>query len=962
MSKARHLLAPEVVQTSAMDCGPASLKSLLGGHGIEVGYDRLREACQTDVDGSSIDTMEEVAVQLGLDAEQIMLPPDHLFLSAAQALPAILVVANAIGVTHFVVVWRCHGPWVQVMDPAVGRHWVRRDTLLRDVYHHRQPVPAAGWRDWAGSDQALETLSARMRALKLESSVRSQLVGDALADPDWRPLARLDAAVRMVKSIVSSGGVPKGKAATALLCGVLEEAVAEEARDAAKAEGDRDESDATAENKDTVENKDSAAENKDSAIPEIYWAVRPIEDHPEMGPMLELRGAVMVRAKGRLERPPDDEPGGSDSPRRLSPELAAALAEPTSRPGRELWRTLTADGLQGPLVFVFALAVATVATVIQVLFFRGLIDLGARLVLPEQRLIAALALTLFLVLGVLLEIPTAVSALQFGRRLEVRLRKRFLTATARLADRYFRSRLASDMAERSHNTHMLHEVPELAAVTLRLVLQALLTTAGIIWLDPGVAPVALLAMAVALAVPFVSQPLLAETDLRVRNHAGALSRFYLDALLGLVPARNHGAERAMRREHEGLLLDWHQSLLRSERAKLWMSTTQALAGYGLAIWLVFRHLAASDGVGQILLLGYWALYLQTIGENLSVVGRQVPHYRNVTRRLLEPLGLDKSDDSESVEPGLAADLEADLAADPESATEGGVAIGYRDARVVAGGHLILDGVDLDIAAGSHVAVVGVSGAGKSSLVGLLLGWHEASSGRVTVDGNELDAARLADLRHQTAWVDPAVQLWNRPLLANLRYGSRGRADGLIAGAIDTAQLRGLLERLPEGLQTWLGEGGALVSGGEGQRVRLARALLRRDARLVILDEPFRGLDRSQRQVLTRQAREWWPNSTLFYISHDLVETRDFDRVLVVEAGRITEDGRPDQLAAMPGSRYGALLAAEAELRQELAEGAIWRRWRIADGVLAGDGVAGDGEADSKDRRDAISSEDHSIDA
>src|SRR5512132_2008540 len=99
--RTRRLLAAEVVQTSAMDCGPAALKCLLEGFGISVSYGRLREACQTDVDGTSIDTMEEVAQQLGLRAEQIMVPLDHVLLSEAQVLPAIIVVQFANGLTHF---------------------------------------------------------------------------------------------------------------------------------------------------------------------------------------------------------------------------------------------------------------------------------------------------------------------------------------------------------------------------------------------------------------------------------------------------------------------------------------------------------------------------------------------------------------------------------------------------------------------------------------------------------------------------------------------------------------------------------------------------------------------------------------------------------------------------------------------------------------------------------------------
>ena len=120
MRTRRRLLVPEVVQTSAMDCGPASLKCLLEGFGIPVSYGRLREACQTDVDGTSIDTIEEAAVQLGLDAEQIMVPADHVLLAESQALPAILVVQLANGVTHFVVAWQRHGPLVQLIGPGDG--------------------------------------------------------------------------------------------------------------------------------------------------------------------------------------------------------------------------------------------------------------------------------------------------------------------------------------------------------------------------------------------------------------------------------------------------------------------------------------------------------------------------------------------------------------------------------------------------------------------------------------------------------------------------------------------------------------------------------------------------------------------------------------------------------------------------------------------------------------------------
>jgi ATP-binding cassette subfamily B protein len=122
-TESRKFFAPEVIQTSEMDCGPAALKTMLDGFGIPVNYGRLREACQTDVDGTSIDTLEDLASRLGLEAEQVMLPVDYLLLPEAQALPAILVVMLPNGMTHFLVVWGRIGNFLQVMDPATGRRW-----------------------------------------------------------------------------------------------------------------------------------------------------------------------------------------------------------------------------------------------------------------------------------------------------------------------------------------------------------------------------------------------------------------------------------------------------------------------------------------------------------------------------------------------------------------------------------------------------------------------------------------------------------------------------------------------------------------------------------------------------------------------------------------------------------------------------------------------------------------------
>jgi ATP-binding cassette subfamily B protein len=130
-----------------------------------------------------------------------------------------------------------------------------------------------------------------------------------------------------------------------------------------------------------------------------------------------------------------------------------------------------------------------------------------------------------------------------------------------------------------------------------------------------------------------------------------------------------------------------------------------------------------------------------------------------------------------------------------------------------------------------------------------------------------------------------------------------------------------------------------LSGGEGQRVRFARGLLAPNPRLVLLDEPFRGVDRAQRARLLAAARRSWSRATLLCVTHDITETLEFARVLVIEAGRVVEDGAPAQLAARASSRYAALLRSERALLEELFGGSKLRRVRLEDGRLHDIGVA-----------------------
>jgi ABC-type bacteriocin/lantibiotic exporter with double-glycine peptidase domain len=887
--RGRRLLVPEVVQTSAMDCGPAALKCLVEGFGIAVNYGRLREVCQTEVDGTSIDTLEEVAGQLGLSAEQIMVPADFVLLGEAELLPCIAVVVHPNGVTHFVVVWRKFGRWLQIMDPGVGRQWISSAEFLSKLYLHVSPVPASGWHEWARSERFSKPIKGKLEKLGLPQHAAGLLVSDAMKDSSWRSLARLDAGTRATGAMVRSGVLRNGREAQRVLQRLLERAC-----------------------------RDNHAGQK--AIPADYWSVweAPTEGGEER---VFFRGAVLVHVSGRREH-------ASAAPVALSGDISAALSEKSARPGAELLRMLRKDGWLAPATLLGALGLAALGVMMQAVLLRSLLVMPSEFGLSGQRLVVMAALLLFALAVTVVELPTSTALLRMGRHLEARFRVAFLEKIPKLGDRYFHSRLTSDMAERSHNTHRIRQLPALGGQLARSFFELVLTVLGIFWLDPVLALPAALAGVLAVALPMFMQPALTEGDLRVANHTGALSRFYLDALLGLIPLRTHGAERALRREHESLLVEWARASFGLQKLVARVESLQSLTGFALAAGLMLEYVLRAGEVSGALLLVYWALNIPALGEEIAQAARQYPWQRNATLRLLEPLGApdEQSAVHSSVLPAGTTNSELDRVSSMRINS-----IELRAVTVRAAGHTILEEIDLNIASGEHVAIVGASGAGKSSLLGLLLGWHRAASGEVRVGGELLESELINRLRRATAWVDPAVQLWNRSLLENLCYGNGEVVPD--ARLLEDAALRQLLENLQDGLQTELGESGALVSGGEGQRVRFGRALLRPGVQLALLDEPFRGLDRTTRRRLLARARVHWQAATLLCVTHDLSETLTFPRVLVIDAGKIVQDGGPQDLARQSDSRYGALVEAEEELHQGLWSSRAWRQLRLEHGQL-----------------------------
>ncbi len=897
----RRFLVQGIVQTSEMDCGPASLKCILEGFGVAADYGRLREACQTDVDGTSIDTIEEIAVALGMDAEQLLLPIDHVFLPCVEALPALVVVQLPNLATHFVVVWRVLGPFVQVMDPASGRYWTTRQAFLNTLYKHQMPVPAEAWCEWAVTEDFVVPLVERMRRLGVAELLYSRLVSEAVNSGEWKPLANLDAAVRFCQSLVSAKAIKKGPNIGALLEKLL-----------------------------------SSGGIHTESIPADYWGVSPVNsDEAETGELL-MSGAVIIRFKGVAAESVEDENEHAISDEAdvddlgvpsVSENLAAVLQGARPNPLKEMFALAKSAGGITPSVIVIAIFIASLTVVFEALLMRGLLDIGRELSGVHAKMSAVGALLIFAVALLLIEIPIIKGLLTLGRNLEVRARIALMKKIPRLSDRFFHSRPTSDMAERGHSLHSLRRFPLVAEGMLRPLFGLLFTTVGIIWLAPQSAVPAIIAAICSVLVPLCAQVLLTEGDMQVRTHEGALSRFYLDAMAGITALKAHSAQTPIKVEQEGILVEWARATLRLQTLVAFLEGLQLLLGFGLAAWILFGYFGRVDEVGAVLLLAYWALNLPVQGQEFAEAARQYPEVRNRFMRFSEPLHA--PDETPAVASSALEDEDCEKAATKSQS----VNIEFKDVGVCAAGHNILTNVNVSIAAGEHIAIVGPSGAGKSSLVGALLGWHQCATGELLVNDQPLTKRRLQWLRKSSVWIDPSVQLWNQSLLNNLAYGASEDSSLDFAQVIDDLDLKALLHQLPDGMQSLLGENGGLLSGGEGQRVRIGRGMLKSNPQLAILDEPFRGLEREQREKLLIKARALWRDATLLCVSHDIESAKAFNKVIVVDQGCVVEQGDPNVLAENKESEFYALLKSDHDVNNDVWSSKSWRRFSLSSGSL-----------------------------
>ena len=376
----------------------------------------------------------------------------------------------------------------------------------------------------------------------------------------------------------------------------------------------------------------------------------------------------------------------------------------------------------------------------------------------------------------------------------------------------------------------------------------------------------------------------------------------VDSLLNFETVKYFGAEEREGRRYETAVAAYAKAAVKSENSLAWLNVGQSfitnlMLGAGMA-WVAWGWSRGQFTAGDVVLV---STLLAQLFRPLDLLGMV---YRTIRQGVIDMAAMFDLVDtpSEVVDaPGAAA-----LAVGSGHLRFEDVRFGYDPGRE------ILKGITLDVPAGTTLAVVGPSGAGKSTLARLLYRFYDLTGGRVTIDGQDISRVTQASLRQAIGIVPQDTVLFNDTIGYNIGYGREGASQGEIARAAEGAAIADFIARQPDGYDTRVGERGLKLSGGEKQRVAIARTLLKNPP-VLILDEATSALDSRTEAEIMETLDEVGRGRTTIVIAHRLSTVVGAERIVVLDGGRVAESGTHAELLRL-GGLYAEMWARQARER------------------------------------------------
>lgn len=605
-----------------------------------------------------------------------------------------------------------------------------------------------------------------------------------------------------------------------------------------------------------------------------------------------------MSAVERLEERHGEPPPRDADPAEIS-AIEVQLTQPPAK-GRARLRPLLAlapyvGRYRGrALLALIALTVAAITTLVVPIAVRRMIDFGFS---PEG---IAMINRYFSVMIAVVAVLAGASAARFylvmtiGERIVADLRRDVFAHLMSLSPAFFDSARSGELISRltADTTQLKSAVGASVSIALRNLMLFIGATAMMVITSPKLSGFVLLAIPV-IVIPLVAFGRWVRRLSRNAQDTLAEATAYASELVGAIrTVQAYTSERLANARFGGEVEQAYEAARTSTRARAVLTAIIIFIVFAsvVAILWVGSHdvLTGSISPGR---LGQFVLYAAFAAAGLgqlSEVWGEVSSAAGASERLFEIL---------RVKSAISAPASPQVMPVPARGDVGfeNVSFAYPtrpDAQAV-------DGVSLSVRAGEKVAIVGPSGAGKSTLFHLLLRFYDPASGKISLDGVPIDAADPREVRSRIALVPQESVVFAASARENIRFGRPDAADSEVERAADLAHASEFIRRLPGGFESQLGERGVTLSGGQRQRIAIARAILR-DAPLLLLDEATSSLDAESETLVQTALEELMRHRTTLVIAHRLATVLSCDRIMVMEQGRIVEQGTHASLVASNG--------------------------------------------------------------